>query len=177
MANHARQVRDHMVKLSRRGYQGQFESTPDLVVLFLPGEMFFSAALQHDPKLIEFGAGANVILATPTILITLLKAVSYGWQQEALARNAAEISELGRELFERIGVLAAHWKGVGKSLGAAVSAYNQSVGSLESRVLVSARKLKEKGVIGAKEIEEVLPVEVLPRLIQAVEIKELEEVV
>src|SRR5438552_11292996 len=105
--------------------------------MFLPGEMFFSAAMEQDPELIEFGVGEKVIPATPTTLIALLRAVAYGWKQEALARNAQEISELGCELFERIATLAGHWKGVGKNLSDAVLAYNKSVGSLETRVLVS----------------------------------------
>jgi DNA recombination protein RmuC len=173
LVEHSRQVRDHMAKLGRKSYQEQFEPTPDLVVLFLPGEMFFSAALQHDPELIEFGVGEKVIPATPTTLIALLRAVAYGWKQEALARNAQQISELGRELYERLGTMAVHWRGVGKNLGDAVSAYNKAVGSMETRVLVSARKFKEL-TVGDREIEEVGVVDVVPRVLMAAEMnKEL----
>ena len=164
LVDHARQVRDHMTRLGRKAYQAQFDPTPDLVVLFLPGEMLFSAALQQDPELIEFGVGAKVMLATPTTLITLLRAISYGWKQEALARNAQEISELGRQLHERISVMAAHWTRLGKNLGDAVGAYNGAVASLETRVLVSARRFKElKAVPDGRDIAVLEPIEVVPR--------------
>ena len=164
LVDHARQVRDHMTRLGRKAYQAQFDPTPDLVVLFLPGEMLFSAALQQDPGLIEFGVGAKVMLATPTTLITLLRAISYGWKQEALARNAQEISELGRQLHERISVMAAHWTRLGKNLGDAVGAYNGAVASLETRVLVSARRFKElKAVPDGRDIAVLEPIEVVPR--------------
>ena len=168
LVDHARQVRDHITKLGRKSYQDQFDSTPELVVLFLPGEMFFSAALEQDPELIEFGVGEKVIPATPTTLIAMLRAIAYGWKQEALARNAQEISELGRELHDRISVMAGHWSKVGKNLSGAVGAYNMAVASLESRVLVSARKFKElKAAPDGKEVGDVDQVEVLPRLLEA----------
>lgn len=168
LADHARQVRDHITKLGRKSYQDQFDCTPELVVLFLPGEMFFSAALEQDPELIEFGVGEKVIPATPTTLIAMLRAIAYGWKQEALARNAQEISDLGRELHERISVMAGHWSKVGKNLSNAVGAYNMAVASFESRVLVSARKFKElKAAPDGKEILEVDQVEILPRVLQA----------
>ena len=171
LVEHARQVRDHMTKLGRKSYQEQFDPTPELVVLFMPGEMFFSAALEQDPELIEFGVGEKVIPATPTTLIAMLRAIAYGWKQEALARNAQEISELGRDLHERLSVMAGHWAKVGKNLGDAVGAYNKAVASLESRVLVSARRFKElKAVPDGREIAEVDQVEVLPRALPVAEL-------
>ena len=166
LVQHARQVRDHMTKLGRKSYQEQFDPTPELVVLFLPGEMFFSAALEQDPELIEFGVGEKVIPATPTTLIAMLRAIAYGWKQEALTRNAREISELGRELHERISVMAGHWTKVGENLGDAVAAYNRAVTSLESRVLVSARRFKElKAIPDGGEIADVERIEVFPRAV------------
>ena len=167
LAHHARQVRDHMVALGRKSYWEQFDPTPEFVVLFLPGEMFFSAALQQDPALIEFGASERVIPATPTTLISLLKAVAYGWRQEALAQNAHEIADLGKQLYERIAKLAEHWAEVGQRLDQAVEVYNKSVGTLESRVLVSARKLRDlKAAPEDVEIEVIEPVERTARVLQ-----------
>jgi DNA recombination protein RmuC len=168
LADHARQVRDHMVALGRKNYWEQFDPTPEFVVLFLPGEMFFSAALQQDPALIEFGVNERVIPATPTTLIALLRAVAYGWRQEALAKNAQEVADLGRQLYERIAVLAGHWSDVGSRLDKAVEAYNKSVATLESRVLVSARRLRDlKAAPEDMEIEIIEPVERTARAVQA----------
>ena len=171
LVDHARQVRDHMTQLGRKSYQEQFDPTPDLVVLFLPGEMLFSAALQQDPQLIEFGVGEKVVLATPTTLITLLRTVAYGWKQEALARNAQQISDLGRQLHDRISVLAGHWARVGKNLGEAVGAYNSAVASMETRVLVSARRFRDlKAVSDGREIDVLEPVETVPRTLEVPEL-------
>lgn len=171
LIDHARQVRDHMTQLGRKSYQDQFDPTPDLVVLFLPGEMLFSAALQQDPQLIEFGVGEKVVLATPTTLITLLRTVAYGWKQEALARNAQEISELGRQLHDRISVLAGHWARVGRNLGEAVGAYNSAVASMETRVLVSARRFRDlKAVPDEREIDVLEPIETIPRTLDVPEL-------
>ncbi len=163
LANHARQVRDHINTLSGKKYWEQFESTPEFVVMFLPGETFFSAALEQDTALIEHGVLNRVIPASPTTLIALLKAINYGWNQEKLARNAQEISALGKELHERLRRLAGHITTVGTNLDRAVDAYNQAVGSLENRVLVSARKFAELGASVAEDIPELEPIETTAR--------------
>jgi DNA recombination protein RmuC len=163
LANHARQVRDHMKTLSGKNYWEQFEATPEFVVMFLPGETFFSAALEQDPGLIEQGVLQRVIPASPTTLIALLKAINYGWNQEKLARNAKKISDLGKELHDRLRLLAGHITSVGTGLDRAVESYNKAVGSLESRVLVSARKFAELGASVADDIPELEPIETTAR--------------
>jgi DNA recombination protein RmuC len=145
LADHARQVRDHFKRLSAKSYWEQFDDAPEFVVMFVPGESFFSAAVQADPALLDDAANDRVLIATPTTLISLLWAVERGWRQEKLAENARAISDQGRELFKRMGDLALHVAGVGDGLKKAVDAYNRSIGSLESRVFPAARKLKELG--------------------------------
>ena len=166
---HARAVRAHMTQLSSRQYWQQFEPAPELVVLFLPGESFFSAALEQDARLIEDGIQSRVVLATPTTLIALLHAVAYGWRQQTIEENARKISDLGKELHDRIRTFADHIAAAGKSLEAAMASHNRAVGSLESRVLVSARKFKELGATTGADIPELTPIETAVRQLAATE--------
>lgn len=165
LVEHANQIRTHITQLSSKSYWDACKPTPEFVVLFLPGEMFFSAALQHDAALIEDAAARKVILATPTTLIALLKAVSYGWRHERLAENAQHISELGQELHERIATMASHLARLGGALGKAVEEFNNTARSMESRVLVSTRRFKELGVSTKRDVEEIEVIETAPRIL------------
>ena len=170
LRDHARQVRDHITKLSAKSYWSQFDQTPEFVVLFIPGETYLSAALEQDAALIEDGVNQQVIIATPTTLIALLRAVAYGWRQETIAESARQISELGRELYTRLGTFTEHVAKVGRGLESAIRSYNEAVGSLETRVLPSARKFKEHGVAPAAELAEL---DVVDRSIRPVTAAEL----
>ena len=169
LKDHARQLREHIIQLSSKKYWDQFQPAPEFVFMFLPGEGYFSAALQHDPALIEFGVDKRVIPSSPLTLIALLRAVAYGWQQETVARNAQNVSDLGRELYDRVRVLGGHFEELAKGLTRAVDAYNSTVGTLESRVLVTARRFKELGVAANDPIPELPPVDPTPRALQAPE--------
>lgn len=142
---HARHLRNHMSALGKKNYWQKFQPTPEFVILFLPAEIFFSAALQYDPSLIEAGAEMGVIFATPTTLIGLLRSIAYGWKQDTFSKHAREIADLAKELHKRLSDMGKHWSSVGKNLTNAVDGYNKAIGSFERRVLVSARKLKEYG--------------------------------
>ena len=169
LKDHARQLREHIIQLSSKKYWDQFQPAPEFVFMFLPGEGYFSAALQHDPALIEFGVDKRVIPSSPLTLIALLRAVAYGWQQETVARNAQNVSDLGRELYDRVRVLGGHFEELAMGLTRAVDAYNSTVGTLESRVLVTARRFKELGVAASDPIPELPPVDRTPRSLQAPE--------
>jgi DNA recombination protein RmuC len=171
LADHARQVRVHVAQLAAKSYFDKVPSTPEFVVMFLPGEMFFSAALEQDPELIEFGVEKRVIPASPTTLIALLRAVAYGWQQEAMEENARKISENGRLLYEAVRTLASRFDTLGARLKSSLEAFNDAVGSLEGNVLVKARKFKElQAANGGDEIKPLEPIDRVPRMLQAPEL-------
>jgi DNA recombination protein RmuC len=163
LKDHARLVRTHIGSLSKKSYWEAVQPTPEFVLLFLPGETFYSAALEIDPKLIEDGVTQGVIIATPTTLIALLKAVSYGWRQEQMATNAHEVSKLGKDLYDRLRTFTNYFADIGRGLDRALDSYNRGVGSLEARVLVTARKFKERGAIAGEEIETLEPIDKLAR--------------
>ncbi len=164
LQEHARAVKGHITALSRKGYAAEVRGSAEFVVMFLPGEVFFSAALEQDPSLIEAGVDQGVMIATPTSLIALLRAVAYGWRQEEIAHNAEKISELGKEVYDRLSVMGEHWARVGKNLKQAVDGYNSAISSLESRVMVSARRLRDLDpALDAGRLEPIDPVDVTPR--------------
>ncbi len=163
LKEHAGQIRKHVEQLSSKAYWDACKPTPEFVVLFLPGEMFFSAALQQDPSLMEDAWAKKIILATPTTLMAVLRSVAYAWRQEQLAENAQRISALGQELHERIATMIGYIADLGGALDKAVKTYNQTVNSIESRVVVTARKFKDLGVASKKEIGELKQIESAPR--------------
>ncbi len=163
LRKHASQIRARLDELSLKAYWNQFDQAPEFVVLFLPGEQFLGAALEQDPSLIEEGFRRGVVLATPTTLMALLRAVAYGWRQEQLNTHAQEAGRLGKDLYERMAVLAEHLNDVGVALGKGVVAYNKAVGSLESRILPAARKFKDLGVSTDRDVPPLQAVEQLPR--------------
>ena len=170
---HARQVRDHIGRLAAKRYWQQFESTPEFVIMFLPDETFFRAACEADSGLLELGPESGVLPSSPTSLIGLLKVFAYAWQQETIAQDARDIAALGRELYERLGVFASHFSKVGRALGTAVGAYNEATGSLERRLLVTARKFEEHGAASG-ELGEVEPLEKAPVPLTAAELTRAE---
>ena len=163
LERHSRNVRDHIRKLASKSYWEQFSKSPEFVILFIPGDQFLSAALNEDPDLIEYALSQQIILATPTSFVALLKAVAYGWRQLALADNAEEIRRLAEDLYGRLNAFVGHMNKVGKQLASSVENYNRAVGSLERKVLPGARKFVELGIRPKKEIEQVEPLESLPR--------------
>ena len=163
---HSRQVRDHMDKLGSKGYWEALATSPEFVVMFLPGETLFSAALQHDLGLIEHGLNQRVLLASPITLIAMLTTVAHSWRQEALTENFREVATLGRELYDRLATFAGHLNDVRKRLDGAVQSYNQAAGSFESRVLVTARRMKELNVTTAEELPPAEPIDTVPRVLK-----------
>ncbi len=170
-ADHARQVREHVTKLSAKAYWRQFEPSPDFVVMFLPDESYLRAAHEHDPSLQEYAWSSNVILASPSTLMVLLRTVSMTWQQETIAESAREVSDLGRELYKRLATMGAHFAKLGRTLDGAVNAYNETVGSLERQVLVQARRFEQHGITGI-EPPELQPIERQTRTLAAAELVE-----
>ncbi len=172
LAAHGRQLKAHVDALARKEYWKRVDPSPEFVVAFVPGDPLLTAALEHEPGLMEYAVANHVLLATPTSLIALLRAVAYGWQQEALTDNARQVQVLGAQLYERISVLGDHMSGVGRSLTGAVSAYNRAVGSLEGRVLVTARRFADMGVVpaGERPLPEPEPVAAAARPLQATEL-------
>jgi DNA recombination protein RmuC len=174
LTDHARQVREHVTKLSAKGYWRQFDPSPDVVVMFLPDESYLRAAQEHDPTLQEYAWSSNVILASPSTLMILLRTVAMTWQQETVAESAREVSELGRELYKRLATMGAHVSRLGKSLDGAVKAYNETIGSLERQVLVQARRFERHGIAGI-DPPELQPIERQTRALAAAELVDADE--
>jgi DNA recombination protein RmuC len=170
LGDFARNIRDHMAALKAKTYWKQFDSAPDFVVMFLPGESFFRAALEQDPSLLEQHASSRIILASPATLITMLRTIASSWREEQIADSARAVSELGRELYERLSTMTDHLVTLGKRLDGSVQAYNQTVGSFERRVLVSARKFPEHGISTNKDLPEVYPIEKATQPPQTIEL-------
>jgi DNA recombination protein RmuC len=175
LQTHARQVRDHMDKLGSKAYWDQLGNSPEMVVMFLPGETLFSAALQHDLTLIEHGLQQKVLLASPITLIALLTTVAHSWRQEALTENYREVAELGKAFYERLATFIEHFDDLRKKLDGAVQAYNKAAGSFETRVLVSARKLRELDVTTAGELPPLEPIDSVPRVLRQANLMGLPE--
>lgn len=163
LKRHSRQVKAHIKQLGEKAYWDQFENSPEFVVLFLSNDAIYQNALEGDPTLIEAGINKNVLIATPTTLIALLKSVSYGWNQVVLADNARQISQLGKNLYDRMAIFIENMLGIKKGLEKSVESYNKAVGSFESRVLPSTRRFKELGISSDKEIDELTSIEKLPK--------------
>ncbi len=171
MANHARQLREHVRVLASREYWKALPVTPDFVIMFVPAEAFFAAAIESDPEIFEQAVRQRVLISTPTTLIAVVKAISYGWQQATLAENAQAVSGLARDLFERVKVFSGHMNELGRSLRRAVERYNQGVGSLEQRVLPVARRLETLGVVASgSSITPLAPLEIMPRALNSSEL-------
>jgi len=171
LVSHARQLRTHVDALSKKSYWQQFDDSPEFVIAFIPGDPLLAAALEHDPTLLEHAVSSHVLLATPTTLIGLLRAVAYGWQQDALAENAREVQQIGRELYKRLATFGEHMARTGRSLSGAVDAYNKAVGSLERNVLPQARRFQELGVGGSdKDVPMLDQVDAVARGLQAPEL-------
>jgi DNA recombination protein RmuC len=171
LATHARQLRTHVDQLAKKEYWSQFDATPDLVVAFVPGDALLAAASEQDPGLVEHALARHVHLATPTTLIALLRTIAYSWRQEDMAANARDVQQMGAELYDRLRVMGGHLGKLHRHLSGTVEAYNEAVGSLEARVLVTARRFPELGVgVGDKELQELGPVTAAPRLLTAPEL-------
>lgn len=175
MVDHARQVRDHMTKLGAKSYWEQVQPSPEFVVMFLPGESFFQAALQHDPELIDFGVRCQVFPASPITLIALLQVVAQGWRHERLAKNAEEVQALGKDLYARVMKMTDYLDTLRTRLDGTVKAFNDTVGSFETRVLVTARKFKELGATSGAEIDTLQPIDTVPRILHSANLLGLPE--
>jgi DNA recombination protein RmuC len=173
LVSHARQLRAHVDNLAKKSYWQQFDDSPEFVIAFIPGDPLLAAALEHDSSLLEHAVTNHVLLATPTTLIGLLRAVAYGWQQDALAENAREVQQIGRELYKRLATFGEHMARTGRSLSGAVDAYNKAVGSLERNVMPQARRFQELGVGGSdKDVPMLDQVDAVARHLQAPELSE-----